>query len=98
MRALIAVLASFFFLTGPRAEDATERYAPAQLRVAQSLLEHAQAAAAMGESRRAGELARQASFDAWLARDMTESEQLRAEAAEVRSAARALIMRPAPRR
>ena len=98
MRALVAVATSVFALTCSAADTATERYAPAQLRVAQKLLEHARAAAALGEAEWAGKLARQASFDAWLARDMTESEHLRAQAAEVRSAARALITRLTPRR
>src|SRR5918996_3719726 len=41
-------------------EPATARYAPAQLRVAQDLLERARAAAALGEVGRAGKLAWQA--------------------------------------
>lgn len=80
------------------AEAPTERYAPVQLRVAQTLLEHARAAAALGEEEWAGKLARQASLDAWLARNMTESEHLRAEAAEVRSAASAFVKRLGARR
>jgi hypothetical protein len=70
---------------------ATERYAPAQLRVAYDLLERARAAAARGESRIAGQLAWQASLDARLTWGMTESEALRAEAAEVGGAAHALV-------
>src|SRR5687767_2260 len=79
------------------ADPATERYAPAQLSVANDLLERARAAAARGDSALAGKLAWQASFDARLAWGMSESEQLRAEAAEVGGAASALIKRLAGR-
>jgi hypothetical protein len=72
-------------------ERATERYAPAQLRVAQDLLERARAAAVLGDFSRAGRLAWQASLDARLAWAMTESEQLRAEAARIGGAAAKLI-------
>ena len=98
MRRFVLLLVVCFLPTFAGAEAPTERYAPAQLRVAQSLLEHARAAAALGELELAGTLARQASFDAWLARDMTESEHLRAEAAEVRSAATILVKRLSARR
>jgi Domain of unknown function (DUF4398) len=80
------------------AEMPTERYAPAQLRVAHDLLERARAAAANGDIARAGKLAWQASFDARLAWGMTESQHLRAEAAEVGGAASALVTRLAARR
>ena len=97
MRAL--VLAFIILLpAGARAERPTERYAPAQLRVAQELLEHARAAEALGEAGRAGMLAWQARLDAWLASRMSESPHLRAEAAEVAAAGRALAMRLAGRR
>lgn len=96
MRALLPALL-FLFIASSHAEPATERYAPAQLRVAQDLLERARAAAALGEVGRAGKLAWQASLDARLAWGMTESEQLRAEAAEVGGAASALISRLAGR-
>lgn len=72
-------------------ERATERYAPAQLRVAQDLLERARAAAVLGDFSRAGRLAWQASLDARLAWAMTESEHLRAEAARIGGAAAKLI-------
>jgi hypothetical protein len=91
-RAIIALL----FLLGAaplHAELATERYAPTQLRVAQDFLDRARAAAALGDLARAGRLAWQASFDARLAWAMTESEQLRAEAAGIRGAAAKLIAR-----
>jgi len=79
------------------AEPATERYAPAQIRVAQDFLESARAAAARGDSARAGKLAWQASLDARLAWAMTESQALRDDAAEVGSAASELIARLAGR-
>jgi hypothetical protein len=99
MAAIFAVALSFFLLGTPaaHAELATERYAPAQLRVAQDLLERARAAAALGEVGRAGKLAWQASLDARLAWGMSESSQLRAEAAAVGGAASALIARLAGR-
>jgi hypothetical protein len=73
------------------ADPATERYAPAQLYVAQDLLQRARAAAERGNAERARLLAAQASFDARLAWGMTESEALRADAARVGGAASALI-------
>jgi len=79
------------------AEPATERYAPAQMRVAQDFLERAIAAAARGDSARAGKLAWQARLDARLAWAMTESGALRADAAEVGGAASRLIARLAGR-
>jgi hypothetical protein len=92
MRAILLLL--ILVLPLPlRAELATERYAPAQLRVAQELLERARARAALGETGAASSLARQAGFDARLAWGMSESEALRAEAAEVGGAARALATR-----
>lgn len=95
MRAIAILLSLLIPFVAPaiRAETPTERYAPAQLRVAQDMLERARAAAALGEVARAGRLAWQASLDARLAWRMTESEQLRAEAAEVGGAARALVTR-----
>jgi hypothetical protein len=100
MPAIPILLSLALLLAAPaaRAEKPTERYAPTQLRVAHALLEHARAAAALGEIERAGTLARQASLDARLAWRMTESEHLRAEAAEVGGAASALITRLAARR
>lgn len=55
------------------------------------MLEQARAAAALGETARAGRLAWQASLDARLAWGMTESPQLRAEAAELGGKANALV-------
>lgn len=92
MRTLL--LAALLAAASPlQAELATERYAPAQLRVAQDLLERARARAALGEIEAASALARQAGFDARLAWGMSESEQLRAEAAEVGGQAGALVTR-----
>jgi hypothetical protein len=98
VRKLVVLLPSFFLLTFAYAEPATERYAPAQLRVARELLESARAAAAAGDLARAGKLAWQASMDARLAWGMTESEHLRAEAAQVGGSASALVTRLAARR
>lgn len=78
---------------GARADPATERYAPAQLRVANDLLERARTAAARGDSALAGKLAWQASFDARLAWGMSDSPHLRSEAAEVAGAANTLVRR-----
>src|SRR5688572_13112708 len=79
------------------AELATERYAPAQIRMAQEVLEKAHAAAALGDLSRAGKLAWQASLDARLAWAMTESAVLRADAAEIGGAALKLNARLAGR-
>ena len=80
------------------AELATERYAPAQLSMAQVMLERARARAALGEGARAAKLAWQARLDAALAWRMTESAQLRSDALSVRRAADALISRLAAQR
>jgi Domain of unknown function (DUF4398) len=85
-------------LGAAHAGPATERYAPVQLGVASKLLEQARAAAALGENARAGRLAWQASLDARLAWGMTDSEQLRAEAAELGGRANALVKRLTLRR
>lgn len=90
-RAVILVLAGLLAPASAGADTPTERYAPAQLRVARDFLERARAAAASGELGAAGKLAWQASLDARLAWGMTESERLRAEAAEVGGEAKALI-------
>jgi hypothetical protein len=98
MRARSIVLALSLLPAVALGEAATERYAPAQLRVAQTLLEQARARAALGETQAASRLAWQASFDARLAWGMSESTQLRAEAAEVGGAASALVTRLTTRR
>jgi Domain of unknown function (DUF4398) len=98
MRALAPIALSLLLAAPAHADPATERYAPAQLRVAKVFLERARAHAALGELDQAGELARQASFDARLAWAMTESVYLRAEAAEVGGAASALVTRLMARR
>ena len=79
------------------AELATERYAPAQIRIAQDVLERARAAAALGDVARAGKLAWQASLDARLTWAMTESAALRADAARIGGAALKLTARLAGR-
>jgi hypothetical protein len=87
----LLVLCALLFASAAHAERPTERYAPAQLRVAHEMLERARAAAALGDTARAGRLAWQAGLDARLAWGMTESDLLRAEAAEIGGAARALV-------
>jgi hypothetical protein len=87
----VLLLASLCFSATAHAERPTERYAPAQLSVAQDMLERARAAAALGETARAGRLAWQAGLDARLAWGMTESDVLRAEAAEIGGKAHALV-------
>lgn len=79
------------------AELATERYAPAQILMAQEMLERARAAATLGDTARAGKLAWQASLDARLAWAMTESAVLRADAAKIGGAALKLNARLAGR-
>lgn len=96
MRALLISLAFLVAASFPAtalAEAPTERYAPAQLGVAQMMLERARAAALRGNAALAGRLAWQASLDARLAWAMTESELLRAQAAQVGNAARVLVTR-----
>lgn len=97
MRKLALSLLFLCFGSVAQADLATERYAPAQLSVAQDFLERAHAAAARGDSGLAGKLAWQASLDARLTWAMTESPPLRAAAAEVGVAAGALIHRLAAR-
>ena len=98
MRALASIVLFFLLAAPAHADLATERYASAQLRVARDFLESARAHAALGELGQAGALARQANLEARLAWGMTESEHLRAEAAEVGGAASALVTRLGARR
>lgn len=92
MRAAI-VLGLVFLCCPAHAELATERYAPAQLRVAKELLERARATAALGDHALAARFAWQASLDARIAWAMTESAWLRNEAAQVGATARMLVTR-----
>ena len=92
------LLAGFLLPAFACAESPTERYAPVKLRVARNFLEQAHARAALGEKQLASTLAWQASFDARLAWGMSDSEQLRAEAAELGGEASALYLRLSPRR
>jgi hypothetical protein len=91
MRIFTAVLSSIVLTSAAYAERPTERYAPAQLSVAHDMLERARAAAALGDTGRAGRFAWQAGLDARLAWAMTESQALRAEAAQIGAEARALV-------
>lgn len=92
-RLVTIALAALASAAAVAAEPAAARYAPAQLALGHQLLERAQEAAASGDTRLAGRLAWQAGLDARLAWGMTESEELRAEAAELGGAARALVRR-----
>jgi hypothetical protein len=94
----VAALTLLSIPVAVQAELATERYAPAQLSMAQAMLERAKARAALGEAARAATLAWQARLDAALTWRMTESEQLRSDALSVRRAADALISRLAAQR
>jgi hypothetical protein len=60
VRLVAAVLPVVLLAGGAYAERPTERYASAQLRVAQDMLQRARAAAALGDTARAGRLAWQA--------------------------------------
>jgi hypothetical protein len=93
MRVVVSLMLCLLLTPAARADLATERYAPAQLFVAQDFLERARAAAERGEAGLAGKLAFQASLDARLAWGMTESAALRREATQVGRAAGALIHR-----
>jgi Domain of unknown function (DUF4398) len=76
------------------AEQATERYAGAQLRVAQQELDRAVALVLRGKTGDARRLAAQAALDAWLAWGMTDSAYLRREAAEIYQTASSLKEEP----
>jgi hypothetical protein len=93
MRWLLAL--SFVFLAATaHAERATERYAPAQISVAQDLLERARAAAALEDHNAAAAYAQQAEVDARIAWGMTDASGLRAQAAEVAAGAEAILHPP----
>jgi len=88
MRWLLALNLVFLAATA-HAERATERYAPAQLSVAQDLLERARAAVAL-EQYTAATYAQEAQVDARIAWGMTDAPALRAEAEKIHGAAAAL--------
>jgi hypothetical protein len=88
---LVFLAGCLLLAAAAHAERATERYAPAQLLVAQDMLERARTAAALGDTARAGRLAWQAGLDARLAWGMTDSDVLRAEAVQIGGAAQALV-------
>jgi len=67
----------------PPVERATEALAPSQLRMAQTFLEQARAAQALGEYDLARRLAQQAALDARLTWGMTDSAFLRNAASDV---------------
>jgi hypothetical protein len=81
----LALLAALVFAGTAVADDlrATARYAPAQLQMAQQSLERAREAALMGQASLAGTLAWDASVDARLAWEMSDSPAIRGAAARV---------------
>ena len=72
------------------AQSIGARYAPDQLRMAQTKLQDAEAAMAREDHERARRLAEQASVDARLAQSMAESERMQTAAAEVNQSIRTL--------
>jgi hypothetical protein len=87
-----AWLAVCLFATSAAAQPpATERYAPAQLEMAQQSLLRAREASLLGEQALAGKLAWQASVDARLAWGMSDSPSVHSAAARVLSEARNLV-------
>jgi len=77
------------------AENATARYAPAQLEMAQQSMQRAREALLMGEGSLAGRLAWQASVDARLAWAMSEAAAVRAPAAAIAAEAARLVRQAA---
>src|SRR5690348_7756493 len=90
MRSVLLILPLAFACAAAHAERATERYAPAQISVAQDLLERARAAAALEQYTTAATYAQQAQVDARIAYGMTDAPALRAEAEAIHGAAAAL--------
>ena len=86
----LLVLNLVFLAATAHAERATERYAPAQLSVAQDLLERARAAVALEQYTAAATYAQEAQVDARIAWGMTDAPALRAEAEKIHGAAAAL--------
>jgi hypothetical protein len=86
-----ALVALLLIPLGAAAENATARYAPAQLDMARQSLERAREAMVMGEGSLAGELAWQASVDARLAWAMSDSWAVRAPAARIAAEAAQLV-------
>lgn len=90
MRFVLLSLPLLLACAAAHAERATERYAPAQISVAQDLLERARAAAALEQYTTAATYAQQAQVDARIAYGMTDAPALRAEAQAIHGAAAAL--------
>jgi hypothetical protein len=93
----LVLLAACLALSGAAAagDRATERYAPDQLQMAQSSLELARAAAALGDAQLVGTYAWQASVDARLAWAMSDSAAVRGPAARIFDEASRLVHRAA---
>ena len=97
MRGLALLLSLFVPLTAA-AQSATERYAPAQLEMAQQSMQRAREALLMGEGWLAGRLAWQASVDARLAWAMSEAPAVRTPAAAIAAEAARLVRQAAAAR
>lgn len=87
-----AVLAAaLLFPLAAAADDATARFAPDQLAMAQQSMQRAREAMLMGEGSLAGQLAWEASVDARLAWAMSDAAAVRAPAAAIAAEASRLV-------
>jgi len=92
----LAVLLALLVLPfAASADNATARYAPAQIEMAQRSLERAREAMVMGEGSLAGQLAWQASVDARLAWAMSDSAAVRTPASAIAAEASRLVRQAA---
>lgn len=94
----VAFIACLYIPLAIAGDNATGRYAPAQLEMAQHSLERAREAMLMGEGSLAGELAWQASVDARLAWAMSDSPAVRSPAAAIAAEAARLVHQAAAQR
>ena len=97
MRGVVLLLSLLVPLTAA-AENATARYAPAQLEIAQQSMQRAREALLMGEGSLAARLAWQASVDARLAWAMSDAATVRAPAAAIAAEAARLVRQAAAAR
>lgn len=94
----VALLLSLLVPLAAAAENATARYAPAQLEMAQQSMQRAREAMLMGEGPLAAQLAWQASVDARLAWAMSDAAAVRAPAAAIAAEAARLVRQAAAAR
>jgi hypothetical protein len=87
----LALAACLLVPLAAAADNATARYAPAQLDMARQSLERAREALVMGQGSLAGTLASEASVDARLAWAMSDSWAVRAPAAAIAGEAERLV-------